>query len=654
MKSSAGGANTPSKPPKQLKSKDIYRLTMAKNLLKLSFKLRNCSTSNIQALSTRQKIKLINKQLNFPRLNNSNGSEDTSAVNELAERPLGRVKYMKRQYQFKWLSTHIWHAKRSHLIKRWGFQIPLKPTQKLFRLTHRNFNFNGSICWDKSYFSMLQINSNNVAHLSELIAKLTNNKKIYQGVNTSLIYRNNEVVGISEIILFPNMCLINLHPSAYEIMFNFILSVKPEDVDVIDNRYALGSIELAGPDSLACLNKILSPVAGYEDEFKNFQNLLNDGIPNGSLFTLMVRDPRIHIKSTSKPKNLNDDEFFDLIIKSKNKSVNYQVAGKLFSSQGRTESYKDQFTIKQLSKPEEIAKNQSEIPILIYKSNDLINLVCPWFWVQPFWINLNRLSQVNHGGLLQQHQFQYERNKPFYPIDYPFTMNGRIENYLIGHETKTKHDKKPLSKKVNYSKLVLNKDDYLKGEIGDFSCCDWDFLQLLKIGLTKVTSDKFTRTSSWDANFNREISELHDVYEFIQDNIEARKQHETQDFNPVQLYEKNSSAIVYPKDTTIPLQVTPVSFRMASRGAIKDNARIYAVPEDWDGQSSPHSKYLVGFVTTGSYNLKDGFSTGIGCIDSVFVEHLKSASRNHQILVRNVGTTTARKGLFTVIDLYSL
>lgn len=43
--------------------------------------------------------------------------------------------YARRQRQFAWLETHIWHAKRFHMISRWGYK--LVPSSTSFLLLFR-------------------------------------------------------------------------------------------------------------------------------------------------------------------------------------------------------------------------------------------------------------------------------------------------------------------------------------------------------------------------------------------------------------------------------------------------------------------------------------------------------------------------------------
>jgi hypothetical protein len=36
-----------------------------------------------------------------------------------------------------WLETHIWHAKRFHMVEKYGYKIPLYPNDKGIRAAHR-------------------------------------------------------------------------------------------------------------------------------------------------------------------------------------------------------------------------------------------------------------------------------------------------------------------------------------------------------------------------------------------------------------------------------------------------------------------------------------------------------------------------------------
>lgn len=55
-----------------------------------------------------------------------------------------------------WLPTHIWHAKRFHMVNIWGYRLPNTPTLKSFRPAYRAAA-RKAIVNDISYFSTLEL-----------------------------------------------------------------------------------------------------------------------------------------------------------------------------------------------------------------------------------------------------------------------------------------------------------------------------------------------------------------------------------------------------------------------------------------------------------------------------------------------------------------
>lgn len=71
------------------------------------------------------------------------------------------AKFRKRQVHKQWLPTHLYHAKRAHMTPPkeplWRFAIPLTPTDKCYRPTHRAASLRGCVAWDTSYFGTIGI-----------------------------------------------------------------------------------------------------------------------------------------------------------------------------------------------------------------------------------------------------------------------------------------------------------------------------------------------------------------------------------------------------------------------------------------------------------------------------------------------------------------
>ncbi|MCJ1353307.1 MAG: hypothetical protein MMC33_003292 [Icmadophila ericetorum] len=81
--------------------------------------------------------------------------------NVLSKPPIASSKFQKRQTNKSWLPTHMFHAKRAHMTPPkeplWRFAIPLTPTEKSYRPTHRAANDKGCVAWDTSYMSTIGV-----------------------------------------------------------------------------------------------------------------------------------------------------------------------------------------------------------------------------------------------------------------------------------------------------------------------------------------------------------------------------------------------------------------------------------------------------------------------------------------------------------------
>ena len=81
--------------------------------------------------------------------------------NALAKPAKPPAKFRKRQVHKQWLPTHLYHAKRAHMTPPkeplWRFAIPLTPTDKCYRPTHRAASLKGCVAWDTSYMGTIGV-----------------------------------------------------------------------------------------------------------------------------------------------------------------------------------------------------------------------------------------------------------------------------------------------------------------------------------------------------------------------------------------------------------------------------------------------------------------------------------------------------------------
>ncbi|KAG7470041.1 hypothetical protein MATL_G00135510 [Megalops atlanticus] len=66
------------------------------------------------------------------------------------------LEFNRRQRKNVWLETHIWHAKRFHMVKRWGYCLGDRPTYKCYRACYRAMS---SYCLlqDLSYYCCVEL-----------------------------------------------------------------------------------------------------------------------------------------------------------------------------------------------------------------------------------------------------------------------------------------------------------------------------------------------------------------------------------------------------------------------------------------------------------------------------------------------------------------
>lgn len=64
--------------------------------------------------------------------------------------------YVRRQRKHSWLETHIWHAKRFHMIDRWGYRLPYASCDKTYRACYRA-STDHCLLQDMSFYSCVQL-----------------------------------------------------------------------------------------------------------------------------------------------------------------------------------------------------------------------------------------------------------------------------------------------------------------------------------------------------------------------------------------------------------------------------------------------------------------------------------------------------------------
>ncbi|KAM4581467.1 ribonucleases P/MRP protein subunit POP1 [Odontesthes bonariensis] len=83
------------------------------------------------------------------------------------------LEFNRRQRKNIWLETHIWHAKRFHMAKKWGYCLGDRPTYKCYRPCYRAMSSH-CLLQDLSYYCCIELQGQEgqlLAALSQLTSK---------------------------------------------------------------------------------------------------------------------------------------------------------------------------------------------------------------------------------------------------------------------------------------------------------------------------------------------------------------------------------------------------------------------------------------------------------------------------------------------------
>ncbi|KAK2844132.1 hypothetical protein Q5P01_010791 [Channa striata] len=104
----------------------------------------------------------------------SKKKEQAKSKSRKARRRHGNLllEFNRRQRKNVWLETHIWHAKRFHMVKKWGYCLGDRPTYKCYRPCYRAMSTH-CLLQDLSYYCCIELHGEEDKLLISL-SQLTN------------------------------------------------------------------------------------------------------------------------------------------------------------------------------------------------------------------------------------------------------------------------------------------------------------------------------------------------------------------------------------------------------------------------------------------------------------------------------------------------
>ncbi|PYH97688.1 putative ribonuclease P complex subunit Pop1 [Aspergillus ellipticus CBS 707.79] len=288
--------------------------------------------------------------------------------NKLSKPPPPESRFKKRQRCKTWMPTHMFHAKRARMTTSkdpaWRFALPLTPTEKSYRPTHRARGARGAIAWDMSYMATIQLEGTE-AGLEGVLRAVgvdgdeawgvkgrkwragTRGLRAWVGVCEAdgkrrpiapvMLIRcaeakkgkDVEMVDADEVVEKKERkkILVRVHPSAFLQVWNELLGVAKRQnppVMVEDLRFEIGSIEVTGPGSTEALISALKPLATDGKDFATdspeatWGSLLGvsnpSSLPQNAILAFSASDPRLHFPPTMLKPPSSESEMQDLAI----------------------------------------------------------------------------------------------------------------------------------------------------------------------------------------------------------------------------------------------------------------------------------------------------------------------------------------------------
>jgi ribonuclease P/MRP protein subunit POP1 len=642
-------------------------------------------------------------------------------------------KYKKRQRSKTWLPTHMFHAKRAHMTTAdqplWRFAVPLTPTEKSYRPTHRAAGSRGAVAWDMSYVSTIQLEGTNAALESVLESLVkgddcwgTKGRKWRQGTRVlqKWVYEAGDAgKPIAPVTLIwcatpkfedhvmtdagdtagpkkqvRDKVLIRIHPSAFLQLWNELLLVSKKQnppVTLQDLRFDIGSIEITGPGSTEALIATMRPFSSKEQEtaesissttWESLVGVTNpSSLPAGALLSFSISDPRLHypVKTRKPPTESETNDLAGLLCswppdRCRASPALFDRSARLTASR-RLPSQKAINRRRTLASPGVPLETQStdpHIPVMVFasrpessikdtKSHGSWTVMLPWKCVEPLWYvlmyyPLSSGSNPMFGGLKEQQQLAFEYGQPWFPGDYPGTRAG-WEWHLREQESRKKEwERRPKGRRLEFDSLDLGNGQ--KGEVGRGWACDWEYL----VQNSRQGDTLMEETQSQEESGTNPAEEQKPTIPPLE--IETLKL----DARTALQLNTNPRAWTLPNDKQY---LATVKVTLLGRGTPSPCARIYRLPskdeelcKKWlssglpskapRGQNRTQSEQatltdpatvtseflqrlsasildpslpdkpvylplpldddLIGFVSSGNYNLTEGKGTGIGSI----------------------------------------
>ncbi|CAP36872.2 Protein CBG19668 [Caenorhabditis briggsae] len=380
-----------------------------------------------------------------------------------------------------WLSTHVWHAKRFRMIKKWGFKIADRSFQRGFRAVLRDSNKN-CVIRDRSYYTCITVECPDAYSKMLPFSQKSCRGQSSRGEEEEChqLYSPGKYpygyIGparFQKLAGYQDQVHIWIHPSSkaqflsafseyyklqQEEKSEFHLFKSPEMTVSVDSEH-LSRFHLSGPK---CLLKLRDSIRLVENEkfershsrFLGVSDSIFSSTRNGEVIYLLIEDPRTtwdrksavkHKKRAKMEHNLEDcrggkNEFWNK--KTREEAVEKRMADVEFHKQNG-------------SRINGVVSTAAKIPIVLIirneglKALDGVDILIPEPFSKDLWVSLQRRG-VRASGLRDEYAAHLESKALYFPLDDVESEAGKESEAVMRAELTEKYQGKPHNRRCKY------------------------------------------------------------------------------------------------------------------------------------------------------------------------------------------------------------
>ena len=491
---------------------------------------------------------------------------------------------------------------------------------------------------------------------------------------------------------------VRLHRSAFLQVWSEVVrlsKVQKPAVTVEDLRFEVGSIEIMGPGAAEALCSILHPAPSADAASDVPQSIwptlaaVTDpgSLPAGALLTFEITDPRLQDPPATSVLSQDPSALVEILAGWPMDEI--QTSSSIFSRTARLASQRAMSSQKSINRRKsantlggypEPKPTDPRIPMLTYvsRTNNSWTVLLPWKCVMPVWRGIMRYplstgGNPRFGGLKERRQVNFERFVPSFPYDFPGTDAGWSWELKQREVRKHEWTKRPKGKRIEW--LTIDLGNERRGEVGAPWSCEW--LRLLPDVVEELAAvqdehrecfSPFRQLSSTQAAklvvgphvdpgvpflFTVKIAvmgrgypvDCSRVYRLPLCNTELRSKWLS--LIPGSKFKMNG---VPRRQQTRNGDAIPEHVR---RRELASSLLELPTPADEDYPFVPDEADLIGFVTTGNYNLAEGMPTAVANL--VMHRVLRglgdegAQKEDHICIVREPGRTIGRLATWEII-----